>query len=760
MSDYDYQQQRGQWPEFASEYPPPTSYLAPTNVTSSGARATFRALPLLPDDLVTTRVTVSHSSVKPNDRGKEVLSFVIIVDPGSDKDPWKVEKLYSDVLSFDNRMRASVGKGVGKKMAVLPEGKIWRDHAPAKSDQRKAALEVYLQSLVDLPVKNKDEIIAFFTSNIIRETDKPVMQVGYKEGYLTKRGKNFGGWKSRYFVLDGPVLRYYECRGGAHLGSIVITSAQIGQPQRDSDNEGIYRHAFLIIEANKAPKVSHSRHVLCAESDSERDNWVDILVRYVSGTFEGDPVASISVSPSSIPINVDVPPGQGLGSGQPKSDTSSDQDGPSFTPIEKRSMWAMSKDDISRGPTVPISQLTQDGTNAKLFHSTPIPVDTEDPNPPSASSTKGIDPSAHNERDYYTAEETARRILERGQRSGSSEQLSNSLPSLPLVGASGNMPVDKSITHVPRAIFGIPLEESIEVAEIARLPAVVFRCIQYLEAKKADQEEGIYRFSGSLAVIKGLKDRFNAKGDMDLLASDRYWNPHAIAGLLKCFLRELPTSILTRELRPKFLAVIDLIDAQERIRELSDLVSSLPIANYSLLLALTAHLILIVQNSTVNKMSMSNVGIVFSPVLGIPANVLSLMLGEFNRVFSVDAGQGNADNDGEPKPRNSRQHSDAAADQLLDLPESLNAPFEETSSEDGGRIFLHYERGNAQSESSRQTRTGSNLSLDLATLSVTPATDLSAVDLPFRQHHQSSSITLRPVSPSLLSMQPQVQSLW
>jgi RalA-binding protein 1 len=53
------------------------------------------------------------------------------------------------------------------------------------------------------------------------------------------------------------------------------------------------------------------------------------------------------------------------------------------------------------------------------------------------------------------------------------------------------------------------LEESLDVVEIANLPAVVFRCIQYLEAKKADQEEGIYRLSGSSAVIKSLKDRFN-----------------------------------------------------------------------------------------------------------------------------------------------------------------------------------------------------------------------------------------------------------
>ena len=73
---------------------------------------------------------------------------------------------------------------------------------------------------------------------------------------------------------------------------------------------------------------------------------------------------------------------------------------------------------------------------------------------------------------------------------------------------------------------------------------------------------------------------------------------------------------------------------------------------------------------------MRNVGIVFSPTLGIPAGVFSLMLGEFNRVFNVDADSddvgGQEDSNGsllehEPLRRNSRQYSDAAADQLLGL---------------------------------------------------------------------------------------------
>ncbi|KAL4063139.1 hypothetical protein J3A83DRAFT_1414775 [Scleroderma citrinum] len=796
-----------------------SSYLSPTKPSYSSS-GVFRALPLVQDDLKTTRITVLHSSVKPNDRGKDVLSFVIEVDPRNAKDPWKVEKLYSDFLGLDQRMRNAVGKNVAKKMGVLPEGKVWRDHAPAKADQRKAALEVYLQSLINLPVRNKDEVIAFFTSDIVRETKRPVMQAGYKEGYLTKRGKNFGGWKTRYFVLQGPVLEYYESRGGAHLGSIIITGAQIGRQQRtnDNDDEKNYRHAFLIIEAKKGPSGSPPRHVLCAESDVERDSWVDILVRYVSGTFNED--APSSCGPSPISVNVS----QGQGFPQPRSSSSS-QDAMG-TPISKRGGRSMSKDDISKGHAVPISQLAPDANNAKLFQTAPIP-ESDGAQAHSASPTKLSHPQA-GDRDYVTAEETSKRLLERSGGASMEPPLSTSLPTTsPLDfagqglvsfransemghyvdmdrGAAGNVhdqsssidqgrsregrrdrkshlpalispvastfpdrvpspdvgstplrsgeangkvkisapingapiplgykfgsrdapgessssndrrekaksrsfwnfgrPTDK-VVSTPRNVFGVPLEESLDVAEIARLPAVVFRCIQYLEAKHAEEEEGIYRLSGSSAVIKGLRDRFNAEGDVDLLGSDEYWDPHAISGLLKTFLRELPASILTRELHMKFLAVMDFVEPQERIRELSFLIASLPIANYSLLRALTAHLILIVQNSSLNKMTMRNVGIVFSPTLGIPAGVFSLMLGEFNRVFNVDAendvSEEKAD---ELSRRNSRQYSDAAADQLLGLSgRSLNnaAADEAPSEEEGDSISLQYESGNDTTE--------------------------------------------------------------
>lgn len=223
-------------------------------------------------------------------------------------------------------------------------------------------------------------------------------------------------------------------------------------------------------------------------------------------------------------------------------------------------------------------------------------------------------------------------------------------------------------------VFGVPLTEAIAVSSVGSgltLPSVVFRCIEYLEKRNAIQEEGIYRMSGSTADVKALRERFNTEGDVDLLASSsrkgnegngssprqpdnqqHEHDPHAVAGLLKTFLRELPTSVLTRELHLDFMRVNDVQDWKDRIRQLGHLVSCLPLANYSLLRTLCAHLIKVISYQEVNKMTMRNVGIVFSPTLGIPAGVFALFLTSFDYCFYTDA------ETGEPRPRDPDEERD------------------------------------------------------------------------------------------------------
>ena len=78
---------------------------------------------------------------------------------------------------------------------------------------------------------------------------------------------------------------------------------------------------------------------------------------------------------------------------------------------------------------------------------------------------------------------------------------------------------------------------------------------------------------------------------------------------------------------------IELDDKQKKITAYNLLVHKLPKPNWALLRALSAFLIGIVNNSDVNKMSVRNVGIVFSPTLNIPAPVFAMFLTEFDSIF-------------------------------------------------------------------------------------------------------------------------------
>jgi hypothetical protein len=74
-------------------------------------------------------------------------------------------------------------------------------------------------------------------------------------------------------------------------------------------------------------------------------------------------------------------------------------------------------------------------------------------------------------------------------------------------------------------------------------------------------------------------------------------------------------------------------DRKTRVRRLGQLVSMLPIANYSLLRTLIAHLIHIVHHAEYNKMTLRNLGIVFAPTLSIPSGIFTLLMSEFEYIF-------------------------------------------------------------------------------------------------------------------------------
>jgi len=76
-------------------------------------------------------------------------------------------------------------------------------------------------------------------------------------------------------------------------------------------------------------------------------------------------------------------------------------------------------------------------------------------------------------------------------------------------------------------------------------------------------------------------------------------------------------------------------ERHKKIQTFNVLVHKLPQANFELLRHLSSFLIEIVENASLNKMTVRNVGIVFAPTLNIPAPLISFFLTDFADIFGA-----------------------------------------------------------------------------------------------------------------------------
>jgi RalA-binding protein 1 len=200
---------------------------------------------------------------------------------------------------------------------------------------------------------------------------------------------------------------------------------------------------------------------------------------------------------------------------------------------------------------------------------------------------------------------------------------------------------DVQISSPRIPVFGLPLAEAVNLCPPSDvnvcLPAVVYRCLEYLLAMSAENEEFVFLLSGSSGEVKTLKERFNTQGDVDLLSDGQYHDVHAVVSLLKLYLRELPTTVLTRKLSSDFSSASELKDQKYMTKVLSELVYRLPLPCFSLLRALSHYLSKVAKNSGRNKMTLHNLVIVLAPTLNIPTPILTVFINEFDAVFDGQA---------------------------------------------------------------------------------------------------------------------------
>ncbi|XP_012603061.2 rho GTPase-activating protein SYDE2 isoform X1 [Microcebus murinus] len=174
-------------------------------------------------------------------------------------------------------------------------------------------------------------------------------------------------------------------------------------------------------------------------------------------------------------------------------------------------------------------------------------------------------------------------------------------------------------------IFGVDIRRVVEKENIGLMvPLLIQKCIMEIE-KRGCQVVGLYRLCGSAAVKKELREAFERDSKAVGLCENQYPDINVITGVLKDYLRELPSPLITKQL---YEAVLDAM-AKSPLKMSSngcendpsdskfavDLLDCLPEIEKETLKMLLDHLKLVASYHEVNKMTCQNLAVCFGPVL-------------------------------------------------------------------------------------------------------------------------------------------------
>ncbi|XP_061595944.1 oligophrenin-1-like isoform X2 [Cololabis saira] len=143
----------------------------------------------------------------------------------------------------------------------------------------------------------------------------------------------------------------------------------------------------------------------------------------------------------------------------------------------------------------------------------------------------------------------------------------------------------------------------------------VRKCINYIETKGATQE-GVYRTVGSNIQVQKLLNAFfdaTGPGDVDLQGSD--WDVKTITSSLKFYLRSLSEPLMTYSLHQDLMCAAKSDSLDSRLSEIHSITYKLPERNREMLEMLIKHLVGVCSHSDENRMTPSNMAVIFGPTL-------------------------------------------------------------------------------------------------------------------------------------------------
>lgn len=164
---------------------------------------------------------------------------------------------------------------------------------------------------------------------------------------------------------------------------------------------------------------------------------------------------------------------------------------------------------------------------------------------------------------------------------------------------------------LPNQVFGVPLALLRERnPDGDPIPLVMRDTISFL-SEQGLEIEGIFRRSANVTLVKEVQLRYNSGVTVNFRAME---DIHLAAVILKTFLRELPEPLLTYQLYNDIVNFSS-VSSDSQVAFMKTLVASLPEENDATLRYLITFLAQVSANSEVNKMTNSNLAVVFGPNL-------------------------------------------------------------------------------------------------------------------------------------------------
>ncbi|XP_032256698.1 protein FAM13A isoform X3 [Phoca vitulina] len=208
------------------------------------------------------------------------------------------------------------------------------------------------------------------------------------------------------------------------------------------------------------------------------------------------------------------------------------------------------------------------------------------------------------------------------------------------------VPLNEQRNSTYKKLFGVSLQDLQQQGLTENgIPAIVGTIVEYL-VKHGLTQEGLFRVNGNVKVVEQLRCKFESGAPVEL---GRDGDVCSAASLLKLFLRELPESVVTSTLHPRFVQLFrdDRNDAQES--SLRDLIEELPDTHYCLLKYLCQFLTKVAKHHVQNRMNVHNLATVFGPnCFHVPPGlegmkeqdicnkIMAKLLENYNTLFEVE----------------------------------------------------------------------------------------------------------------------------